>query len=271
MSTGFAEAPDFESSQKGGTRIWVLAAIGAVAIHVACGALALAHLRTDEPEQALGARTIEIGLELSAPRDAPTDLPPGPDVEAAVASPAVAEQKAVVEQSELPKAVPTETDDPDRLVAPDDQHRPRTDDPQVATLQATPSNQSVAAIATAAPTSDTALVSPRSTAPVQGTGDSARRVRATWQRELLSHFDRHKRYPSDRSLRSAEVMVSFVLDRTGHILSAAIVKGSGDASFDEAALTMLRRSDPVPPPPPVVADGGLDFTLPVMFGPKAQN
>ena len=37
-----------------------------------------------------------------------TDLPPGPDAEASMASPAVTEQKAVVEPTDLPKAVPTE-------------------------------------------------------------------------------------------------------------------------------------------------------------------
>jgi periplasmic protein TonB len=28
---------------------------------------------------------------------------------------------------------------------------------------------------------------------------------------------------------------------------------------------MVRRSDPVPAPPPLVADEGLNFTLPVIF------
>ena len=45
----------------------------------------------------------------------------------------------------------------------------------------------------------------------------------------------------------------------GHVLSTSIVKGSGDAAFDEAALAMVRKSDPVPPPPPAVADEGLSF------------
>ncbi|WP_141385375.1 TonB family protein, partial [Nitrobacter winogradskyi] len=53
--------------------------------------------------------------------------------------------------------------------------------------------------------------------------------------------------------------------------SATIVNGSGDATFDEAALTMLRRSDPVPPPPPLIADEGLSFTLPVVFRVKGKG
>jgi TonB family protein len=90
-------------------------------------------------------------------------------------------------------------------------------------------------------------------------------VRATWQKELVSHFDRHKRYPADRSLKSAEIVVGFVLDRTGHIVSSEIVTGSGDPSFDAAALSMLKRADPVPAPPALIADEGLSFSLPVFF------
>ncbi len=68
-----------------------------------------------------------------------------------------------------------------------------------------------------------------------------------------------------------EILVRFELDRTGHVLSASIAKGSGDASFDEAALAMMRRADPVPPPPARVADEGLRFTMPVLFRAKGRR
>jgi TonB family protein len=55
------------------------------------------------------------------------------------------------------------------------------------------------------------------------------------------------------------------------VLSANIVKGSGDTAFDEAALAMVRKSDPVPMPPPLVADEGLNFTLPVIFRVKGRS
>jgi protein TonB len=77
--------------------------------------------------------------------------------------------------------------------------------------------------------------------------------------------------PSDRANKAAEIVVSFELDRTGHILASRVVRGSGDASFDAAALAMLRRSDPVPVPPPLVADEGLSFTLPVIFRVKGRS
>ena len=66
-------------------------------------------------------------------------------------------------------------------------------------------------------------------------------------------------------------MVTFALDRTGHILSSSVTRSSGDASFDEAALAMLKRSDPVPAPPALIADEGLSFTLPVIFRVKGKK
>jgi protein TonB len=67
------------------------------------------------------------------------------------------------------------------------------------------------------------------------------------------------------------VVVNFALDRMGHVVSSRIVKGSGDASFDQAALDMLQRSDPVPSPPELVAEEGLSFTMPVIFYVKPAN
>jgi protein TonB len=263
--------PDLDTEQKPSRRLWILAAVGALALHIGGAALAIAHLRSDDVDDSLGAPAIEIGLEMMSPHLEPTDLPPGPDADASVASPALAEQKAEVKETELPKEVPTETEDPDRAVTPDDQKKPKEDDAKLAAVQTSASMESVAAEATATPSSEAIQQGPRSVAPTQGTGESAQRMRATWQKELIAHLDKHKRYPASRSQKSAEIVIGFALDRMGHVLSTSIVKGSGDAAFDEAALAMVRKSDPVPQPPPVVADEGLSFTLPVIFRIKGRS
>jgi len=116
-------------------------------------------------------------------------------------------------------------------------------------VQTQASTESVASEATATPASI----------------EKARRERANWQTELFQHLDRHKRYPKERQQKTAEIAVRFTLDRMGRVLSVAIEKSSGDTAFDEAALAMVRRSDPVPAPPPLIADEGLSFTLPVIF------
>jgi protein TonB len=269
LSDGDIAMPDLDTEQKPSRRLWILAGVGALALHVAGGALAFAHLRAEEPDD-LGAPAIEIGLEMTSPHLEPTDLPAGPDTDASVASPALAEQKAELKETELPKDVPTETEDPDRVVTPNDSKKPE-DDSKIAAVQTQASAESVAAEATATPSSESVPEASRSVAPAQGTGESMRRMRATWQKELVAHLDKHKRYPAERAQKSAEILVSFALDRMGHVLSASIVKGSGDSAFDAAALAMVRRSDPVPPPPPLVADEGLNFTLPVIFKIKGRS
>src|SRR4029077_17813042 len=132
----------------------------------------------------------------------------------------------------------------DRVVTPNDVKKPEKDDTKIATVQTAASQQSVAAEATRAARSENIAQGPRSVAPEQGMGETAVRARATWQKQLMAHLDKHKRYPGQRAQKSAEIVVSFVLDRMGHVLSTSIVKGSGDPAFDEAALSMVKRSDP---------------------------
>jgi periplasmic protein TonB len=260
---------DPEHPSRQSRMIWLGAAIGAVTLHAGAIGLALGSIQPDA-DMELGAPAIEIGVELTAPRVEPSDVPVGPDTPAAAASPAVVEQKAVAVPSDLPKAAARETDDPDRVVTPNETKKP-DDDPKIPTVQARPSAESVASEETTTQSIQNVVESPRSVAPAAGTGENARRERVTWQKELAAHLDKFKRYPSDRAMQRAEVVVSFVLDRVGHVLSRRVVKGSGDASFDAAALEMLQRSDPVPPPPPLVADDGLTFSLPVIFHVKKAN
>ena len=262
---------DFDKRPTTSRWLWIAAVAGAVALHLGGAALALAHLKSDEAADDLGAPAIEVGLELSSPRQDPSDLPPGPDSDASVASPAIPEQKAETKETDLPKDIPTETENPDRVVKPNDVKKPIEDEAKVAAVQTAASQESVAAEATVAPSSENIPQGERSVAPAQGIGESLQRAKLNWQKELVAYLDRHKRYPADRARKSAEILVSFVLDRLGHVLSVSIAKGSGDPAFDEAALSMVRRSDPVPQPPPAVADEGLSFTLPVIFRVKGKG
>ena len=144
---------------------------------------------------------------MASPHREATDLPPGPDTDASVASPQLAEQKAEIKETDLPKDTPTEAEEPDRVVTQDELNKPKEDDAKVAAVQTSASTESVEAEATATPSSDAIPEGPRSIAPAQGTGETARRVRATWQKQLLAHLDKHKRYPHERSQKSAEIYV----------------------------------------------------------------
>lgn len=91
------------------------------------------------------------------------------------------------------------------------------------------------------------------------------RILRAWEKQLIAHLARHRSYPTGAANPHAQVTLTFVLDRGGHIVSAAVLKSSSEAGIDRAALTMMARSDPVPPPPSSVADRGLTFTLPIVF------
>ncbi|MGB6936777.1 MAG: TonB family protein [Xanthobacteraceae bacterium] len=251
--------------------VWISAALGALAIHAGGVAIALGATQPNETDDDLGAPAIEIGVELMSPHLDPSNPPVGPDTDASAPAPEVVEEKQVEQQTDLLKAAPTETDDPERVVSPNATRKPVKDDPTPATAAADPSEAFPAVEQTAVRSLENAQQSPRSVAPSPGIGESAVRQRVSWEKELAAHVNKFKRYPSDRVMQSAEVFVGFVLDRIGHVVSARVIKGSGHASFDEAKLAMLQRADPVPAPPPLIADENLTFSVPVDFPAKPKN
>ena len=205
---------------------------------------------------------IEIGLELTSPRREATDLPPGPDTDASVASPALAEQKAEVKETELPKDTPTETDDPDRVVTPNEFQKAERGGCRRSRRCRRPPRRNRLPRKRRRRQAPMPFRKGRARSlPRRAPAKRARRVRATWQKELVAHLDKHKRYPADALAEERRDRRQLRARPDGSRLSASIVKGSGDTAFDEAALAMVRRSDPVPQPPPLIADEGLSFTL----------
>ena len=257
------------TEQKPSRRLWILSAVGAVVLHIGGGALALAHLRGDDETEYLGSQG-DIGIELTSASAEDTDLPAGPDADASVASPALAEQKAEPKQTDLPKDTPTETEDPDRVVTTTDNNKPKEDDPKIATVQTSASDESVAQEATARQKIEGAQQSDTPTVVHQGIGKDAQKLLAKWRGQLSAYLNLHKRYPEVKTTKETKVKVGFELDRLGHVVSMRVIEGSGDAAYDEAALAMIRRSDPVPQPPAMEADDGLNFTLDVIF-PKGKS
>lgn len=243
----------------------MFAAALALCGHVAFVAFAIAQMREEPEDDDLGAPGIEVAFELASMPTPLSDLPPGPESEASAASPPVVEQKTREKDVDLPKETPVEAENPDRLVTIEKSKTPDEKEPEVKTKMVKASEESVAQEATAAPTIQNVPEAPKSTTQDQGTGQSRQRARVTWQKELLAHLDKYKRYPPDRSQKSAEIIVTLSLDRTGRVMAANIAKGSGDEAFDHAALAMLERANPVPAPPPLIADEGLNFSLPIIF------
>ncbi len=244
-------------------KLWGVAALFAILLHVGGAATALLTLRGDIEDDASGAPAIELSLEPVAARDTePTDLPPGPVTdESAAAAPSVA--SAETKENNEEKIARTEAEDAE--MSRDAKPEKPVEDEKSRQAQQVVSSESAASEATAPPKSEAAKVADRPAAPVQGTDAAANAVKLTWQKALMAHLNRAKRYPAGGGRRAAEASVHFTLDRRGHVLAYSIKRSSGLPVFDEAALAMMKKADPVPPPPPVMADESLSFDVPVQF------
>ena len=251
--------------------LWTFAALAALVLHLGGIALGVATWSRPDVDDDVGAPGIEIGLEIAAPRGEDMDLPVGPDSEASAASSAQAERKVTEKESELPKETPHEAAEPDRLVATTTPEKHEESDPKAPPVATAPSRESAASEAAAMPTSQSATASDKSVTLAQGVGEAVARARAKWRNDLSATLKRHLRYPADRARQAAAVVVTFSIDRSGHLKSAAIARSSGDPSFDAAALAMLKRSDPLPPPPAGIADNELTLTAPVDFTIKGRS
>jgi periplasmic protein TonB len=251
-------------------RLWTIAAVAAVSLHVAGAALALTHLNSDDGSDALASNVSEIGVELTSPAAEDTELPPGPDAEASVASPALAEQQAEVKPTDVPKETPKESEEPDRVVTQNEQKKPTDDDPKVETVQTAASQESVAQEASARQHIEGAREANAAAAPNLGIGKDNQLLTAKWAKKISAYFELHKRYPKTEKIKAAKVKLSMVINRLGHVVSLAILETSGDPMFDDAALDMVRRSDPVPRPGDdlKLTDDAISFNLDVDFKDK---
>ncbi len=254
-----------DTEHKPSWRLWVFAGLGALTLHVGGAALALTHLATSDGDDGLGANGAEFAVEMASPKVPDDELPPGPDTDAAQASQQQVAQKAELKETDLPMDRPTESEDPDRLVTLNNRKKPQEDDPKVAAVQTEAAPEQVAAEATSRQALDEkAREADRAMAPNLGIGKDKQKLTANWGRKISAYFELHKRYPKEKNA-TAKVSLSVVLNRRGNVVSVDVARSSGDRAFDEAAIAMIRRSDPVPPPPAALTDEQFYFSLDVNF------
>jgi TonB family protein len=256
-----SNAPALQSASISG-KLWAFAALAAVALHLAGFAGALVLLRGEMDDDATGAPAIELSLAPAAPQiDEAPDEPPGPLADQTAASaPSAASSQA--EETKETRIAPADAEDAE-FTRSEETEKPLEDTHRLQT-QPVISNESAASEATAPPKSDAPQLSDKPVAPAPGADTASRAAILTWRKALMAHLNRAKRYPAGFR-RGAEVSVAFTLDRRGHIVSSSVKRSSGQTVFDEAALAMMKRADPVPPPPPVLAEEGLTFEVPVVF------
>jgi periplasmic protein TonB len=104
-------------------------------------------------------------------------------------------------------------------------------------------------------------------APVPGTSAMPSSLEASWQRALIRHLNRFKRYPESARVRGVQGVVSieFTIDREGRVVASRVTQSSGSSALDAEALATLRRANPLPAPPVQAADATFDLALPIHF------
>ncbi len=247
-------------------RLWVIAAVMAVGLHLGGAALALANLRGDDGDEGLGAAGAEYAVELASASEDDDPAPPGPPDQAQQAAPEMVQQKAEVKETDLPQAKPTETDDADRIVTEDNSKKPKEEEAQVAKVQ-TETQEASEQHEDRAPTKleDATRQSETTKAPNPGIGKDKLAMTAKWGKKISAYLDLHKKFPENGKVKTAKVKIALVLNRVGKVLSVAVLESSGDAAFDDAAVSMVHRSDPVPAPPADLTEDQFSFSLDVNY------
>jgi len=256
-----------ESRRLRGIR-WTGAAVLVIALH-AGGALALLHAREDEDADVAGTIAIDLAPVTAAPAMTSADIAPGPLMQEEAPAPetrkqtkeTVAEATPPLEPAplapepavQLPEPQPNKTEPEERAdekVAREENSRP-----------------TAAAPMTTAPPPSEAKPSDTVAAPAPGLSAIAAKAQANWQRSLVAHINRYKRYPAEARAHKVEgiVSVEFTLDRSGQILSSRVAQSSGSPILDEEAVALLRRAAPLPSPPQDIPPEGVSLALPIHF------
>ena len=208
----------------------------------------------------------EVLVEEPLPEPEPEDVPEEP-MEEPESEPEPVEEivpdlvEAEAAEAFLPMPMPADIRErreatPATVFQPPQRTQPRPQAPQQASQQS-------------APPSVPAPAAPQAAAPQTVVSSSAPNISPQqWQTRVITHLDRHKRYPPEaRSRRQQGVPhLRITIDAAGRVLGAAIVRSSGFPLLDQAAIEMANRASPLPAPPAsIAAQQRITLTVPVNF------
>jgi protein TonB len=99
-----------------------------------------------------------------------------------------------------------------------------------------------------------------------------------WRKTVTEHVWRHRVFPPEAISQRADAGVTFVVDRSGKLISNTLVETTGFAPLDAATLAMVESSVPFPKPPAEAKDDLQRMTVlitydgtPPMGGPWADE
>jgi periplasmic protein TonB len=248
---------------------WATAAVFVVTAHVGCTALALMHWQEDDAEDS-AASAVVVAMAPAAtatPVDSP-DVAHGPLTVEAMPTPQASKETKQEVEKEMPTVEPSPAPDPEVVLPtphPVTDKKPDEEKPQEDKPQQQSADQAAAAPLTMAPPRVEAKEVPVVATPSPGSAAAAARAQARWEKALVSHLNRFKRYPDVARARSSQgdVAVQFTIDGMGRLVASRVVRSSGSSVLDEEALAVLQRASPLPAPPAQITT--FDLTLPIQF------
>jgi periplasmic protein TonB len=130
-----------------------------------------------------------------------------------------------------------------------------------------PASQSAPSAQSTAPASPSAAPASDSVAQSVSMSNASRNHTTAYLARVRAYVESHKIYPrgAKRLHQEGVVTISFTIDREGRLLSGRIVKSSGIAAFDQEALEVLKRAEPMPKPPKDVIGNRLEMITQLEF------
>lgn len=264
---------------------WTAAVVIVTATHA--GAIWMA-VNWKSPAEAAGEPPAAVMIELAplavSPEAPPQDVAPGPEMTEAQAEPTPTEPpkkeekpdekpdpvvQETVEQPieklpEKPNAEAVLTPTPERP-KPEPVKKKPPPNAKMAEKKKPIDPKKKSAPQTTAPPTSRGQRADRAAVPFSSSSPESSMSPASWRGALMAHLNRHKRFPAGAA-STGVVTVAFTIDRSGRVLSARLVRGSGDAALDNEAVALARRASPVPAPPPNVGGGGsIVLAVPIRF------
>lgn len=233
-------------------RQWLLAFGGSLLLH----GTVLVAWPSLEGARGPGEHGVEIGLGLLG--DLGDDANPAPEVEPEPEEPEPPEPEPppVIEPEPVPETLPQPVPTP--II---EASAPTSDTPPVASVEIPAARPRPRPQPSAPRQQGQAVGAP---SPSEGGNVGLRR---SYAGVLAAHLNRHKSYPisARRQGREGTVRLRLVVARTGSVLDARIARSAPFPEFDEAAMAMLARAQPLPPFPSGMTETEIVVMVPVTF------
>jgi periplasmic protein TonB len=248
------------------TTRWIVAFALALICHGSVVAAVSLQRRDGAPGGVEAVIAIDLAPLMQAPQESAVDLPPAPVEQAALPDPPDETPAPIEPEPEQKTETPLPLDPPPPEILP-------PPPPEAVTMPAEPPPPEVRKPKPRKPPARQAAAPPRRQAegpkiagPAPGSANAAAGV-ASWQSRVAVHLNSHKRYPPEAQTRgeTGTALLVFSIDRSGHVLSAALGRSSGSAALDKEATALARRASPVPAPPPEMGGDHIRLSVTVRF------